>query len=225
MRAECGPRTSIAISRAISRISRCSRKKPESRWWRISASSSSSRVRASPRWREAAVAALQLERADLRQLGVGHRVVGRRVAVAEIAREVEAPALGQLGRLARGLGQVAEQEPPSRAGSSARARGCRAARPRRPRAGDACGWRPARPAARPAAGRGRARRSSRRGGSPKVRARSSSRRLRARSPRQSGRCSSTRRPVAAERLAQQPAALQRDPLVGVHERAVARAAA
>ncbi len=59
---------------------------------------------------EAAVAALQLERADLRQLGVGHRVVGRRVAVAEILREVEAQSLGQLDRLAGRLGQVAEQE-------------------------------------------------------------------------------------------------------------------
>ena len=59
---------------------------------------------------EAAVATLQLERADLCQLGIGHGVVGRRVAVAEVLGEVEAQPLGQLDRLARGLGQVAEQE-------------------------------------------------------------------------------------------------------------------
>ena len=41
------PRTSSATSRAISSTSWCSRKKPDSRWWRISASSSSSRARAS----------------------------------------------------------------------------------------------------------------------------------------------------------------------------------
>ena len=41
------PRTRAATSRAISRISRCSRKKPASRWWAIRPSSSSSRSRAS----------------------------------------------------------------------------------------------------------------------------------------------------------------------------------
>ena len=225
MRAECGPRTSSAISRAISRISRCSRKKPERPWWRISASSSSSRVRASPRCGEAAVAPLQLERADLRQLGVGHGVVGRRVAVAEVAGEVEAQPVGELGRLARSPRAGRRTAAPSRAGSSARARGCRAARPRRPRAGDASGWRRARPAARPGAGRARARRWWRTTRSPSG----------ARALEQARGCARGRRATAAAaaRRAGRPGRTPRrargraasaHALVGVHERALARAA-
>ena len=173
---------------------------------------------------EAAVAPLQLERADLRQLGVGHRVVGRRVAVAEILREVEAQPLGQLGRLARRLGQVAEQErhlaralehvlavaaPLGLAGlqRAMRADGDQRVLQRAPPPVvhvHVVAWRSSR--------------------SPRMRALSSSRRLRARSPRHSGRCSSTRRPARPNASQSSAAARQRDPLVGVHERAVARAA-
>ena len=172
---------------------------------------------------EAAVAALQLERADLRQLGVGHRVVGSRVAVAQVLREVEAQSLGQLDRLARGLGQVAEQDrhlaralehvlavaaPLGLAGLErlVRADGDQGVLQRAPPPlvhvhvvrGD--GPQPEEPGALEQAA-------------------------------VAGAVAPPQRPLQldaqagpAERLVEHPAALQRDPVVGVHERAVARAA-
>ncbi len=58
-----------------------------------------------------AVARVQRMAADARELAVG--VVRRRVAVAEVAGQVELAALGHPRRLGHGLGQVGEAAPPS----------------------------------------------------------------------------------------------------------------
>ena len=172
---------------------------------------------------EAAVAPLQLERADLRQLGVGHRVVGRRVAIAEVLGEVEAQPLGQLDRLARRLGQVAEQErhlaralehvlavaaPLGLAGleREVRADGDQRVLQRAPP-----------PVVHVHVVRG-------------DRPQPEEARALEQAP-VAGAVAAPERPLQldaqagpAEGLVEHPAALQRDPLVGVHERAVARAA-
>ena len=75
-------------------MSWCSRKKPESRSSRISASSSSSRRSASARSGGARVALVQPRAAELRQPPVGAGVLGAGVAVAEVAGQVEAQPLG-----------------------------------------------------------------------------------------------------------------------------------
>ena len=57
----------------------------------------------------APVAAIERGGAQPCEFAVGAVVVGRRIAVAEVARQVEGAALGQGGRLAHGLGHVREQ--------------------------------------------------------------------------------------------------------------------
>ena len=105
-----------------------------------------------------AVAILQARLTELDQTPHRARILRARIAVAEIAAQVEAQRLGQVERLAHRLGVIGETSVPSPRACSARGCGCRAAAARRPRAWSAGAAPRTRPAAPRASGRGRARR-------------------------------------------------------------------
>ena len=157
--------------------------------------------------RLAVVALAEAGPAGLGQPAVGAAVLGAGIAVAEVGGQVEAQPLGQPRGLGDGVRMIGEARGGPRRARSASPSRCRAAPARSTRGSRRAGPRRARPGARsgsrswawtlPVATQG----------TPRTAARSARRRLRVRSPRQSGRCSSTRKrsgPNDREQLPAEP---------------------
>ena len=225
------PRTSAATSRASSSMSWWSRKNPDSPSLRITRSSSSSRRPRLAVLGRRARSAARAAPGRSRPAAVGVGVLRARVAVAEVAREVELEPLREPrrsrrprrdGRAKRAAISAAGEPSPTRVAAPLAARSGRASPPSRTAT--------ARPGGAPATGWCECTLPVATHGTPSRSASCASQRLRARSWRQNGRCSSTRkrsRPKArqqpaAERLAPraEPSPLARR----AGERAVARAA-